>query len=346
MNGLQYHVLSERPRDLSMEQILHNQLAGWAQEQVDRDIAVRGLRATVGLLPYNPEKFPEQRIDVVGSTLKPHWLRDHLPEDVLMLHMSRRLGKKLGATSLFGSLLLASRFVGGFHERPSLSSPTKLEQIRGLLETGGHVGLVCSHLDGDDVAVALGGLQIALGDRNMLARSFVPVNKLHTRESRDSGDPATAQMTSFTNVSWTIPQTANAEKHGLLDRDGAGVVVMSDGLKYLNSILRNNDVGRILSIAPTGTGITEPDGEGVRHMLEISAATFKVIAKLQAYLPVSIHHDEGGRRRWLFGDVILVEGASAKEKAENIRNTLPGLLCGQVEELTKNTTIYDGQLAT
>ncbi len=342
MSELQYHVLSERPRDVAAEEILHQQMAGWAQEQAERDMATRGLRATVGLLPYDPEKFPEQRIDVVASTLKPHWIRDHLSQDVLMVHMSRRLGKKLGATSLLGSMLLASRFVGSFHEQSLPGSPTKLEQIRQLLERGKHVGLVCSHLDGDDVAVALGGLQIALGDRAFLGRSFIPVNKLHTRESRDGGDPATAQMTSFTNVTWTIPQTANAERYGLLDPEGPGMVVMAEGLRYLNSVLRNHDVGRILSIAPTGTGVSQPDEQGVQHIQEISGATFGVIAKLSAYLPVSIHHDEGGRRRWIFGDVVPVEGKSAKEKARNIQGALPDQLCAQVQKLTGRPTAYDG----
>lgn len=333
-------VFAERARDVRLEEILHDEhhLGGWAEEQRQKDREARGELASIGVLPYNPDKYPEQRIDTVASGLRPHWLRDHAPDRLLFWDMRRRLGKKLGATSLRGALSLADEFVSEFTKPQAGTDLTRAEQLRKALDAGQHVGLLCSHLDGDDVAIGLGALQIALRDRKFLERSILPLNKLHSRESRDGGEPVTKQLTAFTEVVWTVPKTDNAVRFGIFDESNLGARIVRQSLRYFKTIL-SNGTGRIISLAPAGTGVSAPDETGVRSIQTI-AASFKLMGKLSAYIPISMYQDNNRQRSWIVRDVVSLESKTEKERIEHFQRGLIATFREDVEQLTGDPTIY------
>jgi hypothetical protein len=251
-----------KPEMDDLERELHLGLGKWALHHADR-------YAEVGLLPFDPARYPEQRI-TTGVTLANPVHGDRLGGlEALYL---RNGGPTAAAT------LAAFRCAGGESGGISVA-----EEIRKLVEAGQSVAILTSHAERlDDVAAFAGSVALAMGRPALVSRNGAILNKVMSRETHQ-GQPIVRLISPFANSYWVIPDTESARRWMI--PEAAVRYVNGRGLRALLGAIR---AGAAVTLAPAGSAMLQHrDAANVLKKLTfppVSRATANLLTRFDAFV--------------------------------------------------------------
>lgn len=165
-------------RNLELELEMHHDFDEWV---ADHNHRTGGKIKDSG---YDPEKYPQQRIDVVTSPA----LIDIAQTEKQKVAACEEL--KLQYAVIMGSYAAARAQINAFKEAPAFEDSSELlvDTVANYIEDGKSIGLISDHAEGlFDMAVGQGGLSLALEakfDTPLYINRFNSwVNKLMTRQT-------------------------------------------------------------------------------------------------------------------------------------------------------------------
>lgn len=249
---------------MRVESELHDALQAWAEDHARR-------YSTMGVLDYDPIRFPAQRI---VTSVSPRASAEHSDPGWLR------------STYLGSGGPVARETLAAFEEVRSASGRGRrsvAEQIAELVERGSSVAILCAHADGlDDVAGFAGALAVAMQGSAAETRNGLVLNKVMSRETF-AGVPIVTLLRSFANIFWVIPDSDSAHRWG----------ISLSALRYVNglairSLLAAIREGAAITFAPAGSAmIPRRDRQGTLIALRfppVGAATMKLLARFDFYV--------------------------------------------------------------
>ena len=237
---------------------LHEALGRWAADHASR-------YAEIGVLDYEPDARPEQRIETSRSPVETTQPAPAL-RATLVATMGEAANSALTAISTPG--------VDGVSPRDALASALAARES---------VAVLVSHAGGfEDMGVFAGSVAVALEQPELIARNGVIVNKVMTRETY-AGHPIRDLYRYFANVYWVIPDTENMARWGLDDD-----LARSLNVNATRTLVGDMKEGMILTVAPGGSAMRQTrDASGALVSLEIPAiasGTVNLLSRFDDYM--------------------------------------------------------------
>lgn len=259
----------------------------------------------IKLLPYDRDRYPEQRIDHYVTEAKLPFEQLGLPDKLMMLGL-----RQFGLAKALGSRALARQMVADF------KAPA--EQVAGMLDQGRNVALIPAHKHYADIGIGVAGLAIAMGKtRYIKENTWQSINKLMTREEyRGRYIPNFARKTG--KLVWVIPDEG-ARKWGVPDR--ARYIVGRGAMEALGPVLADEEHGVLMAVALTAGAMDselDEDGEVTSwRFREIPPSVGATLGSYHAALPFAYDKDRNGLPVWEVGNLILPpEAGSSTSEAE------------------------------
>lgn len=247
----------------------------------------------IKLLPYDPVRYPEQRIDHYVTEAQIPFEQYGLPDKLMMFGL-----RELGLAKALGRRALARQLVADF--KPAA------EQVADMLDRGRNVALIPAHKHYADIGIGVAGLAVAMGKTRYIKENiWQSINKLMTREEyHGQYIPGFARKTG--KVLWVIPDDG-AKKWGVPDR--ARLIVGRGAMGELQPALENDRRGVLMAVALTG-GAMDPvlDSEDKVVSWKFRDIPPPVSATLSSYhaaLPFAYDKDKNNVPVWEVGDLIL-----------------------------------------
>jgi hypothetical protein len=191
-------------RDLDLERKMHRIFTPWSENH-------RKDYSGIGVLPYDPNLYPEQRID--NHIIEARIRSTRIPSSVFIWGMRRKI------ISTFADKKKGQAFVNTFNSTPGYEdteSPLSEVIANEFLDQGRSVAIITDHADNlTDIARATAGLSVALatkfGDKYM-GDFGILVNKNITRETH-KGRKIVSKLSDIAEVHTVMPDTASVEKY-------------------------------------------------------------------------------------------------------------------------------------
>lgn len=277
---------------IELEKEMHSRLTPWAKDHKKR-------YRHMGLLPYLPDIFENQKITVPGDEAAV--LRHFIPNKYYAKFANYTFVKSVGSAAV------ADQIVKGFLETPAFLDEedySLTDYVSDAMDNGESVAVVSGHLDRlSDISDFTGGIMVASMNKSGTKYSGkfkVIVSKLMTRETMYMV-PISSLMKVGLAPRWGLPELG-ATKWG----------VPAEATKLVNSLLagtiisEQREKGQVVGIVPAGTAAiphTDPEsGEIIKLHLPHSSAIASLFPRYKAIIPVS---------RWgekvAFGQVIEAE---------------------------------------
>ncbi len=290
---------------------MHECFTPWVASHHDMDPRIADLG-------YAPEIYPSQKITVAKEE------NQEFPIEAENIFIMRWLNG--GLTHALGSAALATAFVEGF-KRDTSQGQLHTAIIKRLSE-GQNIALMTPHTDLNDVPLSLAGVALAIGDKNCFKHYGAIVNKLISRQAVESL-PVSDRIRAFSSIYWVIPDTESTAKWGINEE-----IVDAVGKPAMRALREDRKTGgKLIAVAPTGTRAIETESNGLQ-LPPISKASFNLLSKFDAVLPVSIDAGTGNfaigsliETKNLVGASITTRETTRSKFADNITRLLGAYAC-------------------
>jgi hypothetical protein len=254
------------PNDLARTAALHDALGRWAADHARRYPAI-------GLLDYDPETHPEQRIETFKSPIRAR-RSPSSPSDI-----GSDLRTKLETT--MGSA--ATRALAALYQPEGTDGLAPRDILASHVEAGKNVAILVCHAGGfEDMGVFPGAMAVSLEKADLIARNGVILNKVMTRETY-KGHSIRDLFLLFANIYWVLPPGTNMLRWDV-DQGLARYV----NLTALRTIISDMSTGLLLTFAPSGSAMIESyDHAGnltSLHIPPVARGTANLISRFDAYM--------------------------------------------------------------
>lgn len=293
---------SQTIRDLDLEVKMHRIFDPWSE-------AHRQQYQNMGVLPYDPETYPEQRIDI--HTVPPRIDSTRIPVPVFIWAMRRKL---LGT---FQDKEKGRKFFESFWTSCASSdekAPLALVVAEDYLRQGKSVAVVTDHADNlTDIARATASLNIALAEKfgsEHMSNFGILVNKNVTREKHQNRS-VVRKIGDIASVHMVLPNTQSAEKYRkIASRNGDEITeddvrkisqkVTGGSAKSIFRRIKDGHDGKahgiVEGIVPTGQGtikLRNKHGAVQAHTIPpVTETAAGLLCRFDAVIAVSLIADE------------------------------------------------------
>jgi hypothetical protein len=335
------------PQQEAIQDRLHQGFSSWTAEHSQR-------YPLMGVLPYWPNVFRDQRIDEPYKPVNKaaQFLSRNEATDSKLARPAIYLGKLAYLKALretyaqsVGSKATANSIIYAFQATPAfgedLNSPSIAEYAVECLADGrdNTIGLTSGHLDRlSDVGEFAGGLTLAITEEHGLKyidRINMLVNKNMTRQTyktRHIPVPVPWLITTGAGAYWGIPPGESAQKHGISEAD-AGVANTIISRRFATDKKKRD---MVFAYVPTGSGavkVTDATGEVVRLRLKDASYTSPLTVRCYGgIIPVNRYGNN-----IVVGSVIKnykPDGTKKKEYEKILTDNVMEELALQAHELT------------
>jgi hypothetical protein len=282
--------------DLAMERQMHEAFSGWAADHKQR-------YNHMGVLPYDPEHYPDQRLEISSRRIKSPEMPSHTgraSRAAFFLKQTAYLkALKLVYVKSVQSKELANSIINDFQSKPAFpgyNNPSIAEYVVNKLDEDGSVGIVSGHVDRlTDIADFTAGLNLAVAEENGLKyidRFRILVNKNMTRETYFKV-PIPTLMSIGVGVYWGLPPGKSAEKFGITPEISKEV-----NKRVSHQIVTDKkEKSFVLGFVPAGSGMeqsTDPKSSKLLGLtIKDSSYTAPLLVRCEGgVIPVNRYGDE------------------------------------------------------